>query len=173
MTCSTNACYHGHILPGGSMTNNLPQAPGSVPVVGPNIFNIRSKNDFIGLLYYFIPLTMGLLVLYGALDNNTALFWGGAATSLIQLVFQYTRTQEFARRAIYLVLNLINAGLLVYVAGWTPQHLENLMPLLSLLLGGSAAGIASQNVNTSGDGTVVRVVEGSVVDEPPNAPGSY
>ncbi|QRI45617.1 membrane protein [Gordonia phage RoyalG] len=167
MTCSTNACYHGQILPGGSMTNNLPQAPGSVPVVGPNIFNIRSKNDFIGLLYYVIPLVMGILVLYGALDNNTALFWGGAATSLIQLVFQYTRTQEFARRAIYTVLNLINAGLLIYVAGWSPQHLENLMPLLALVLGGSAAGIASQNVNTSGDGTVVRVVEGSVVGNDP------
>ncbi|AUV60634.1 holin [Gordonia phage SteveFrench] len=149
------------------MTNNLPQAPGSVPVVGPNIFNIRSKNDFIGLLYYVIPLVMGILVLYGALDNNTALFWGGAATSLIQLVFQYTRTQEFARRAIYTVLNLINAGLLIYVAGWSPQHLENLMPLLALVLGGSAAGIASQNVNTSGDGTVVRVVEGSVVGNDP------
>ncbi|QOP65361.1 membrane protein [Gordonia phage Diabla] len=149
------------------MTNNLPQAPGSVPIVGPNIFNARSKNDFIGLLYYVIPIVMGLLVLYGALDNNTALFWGGAATSLIQLVFQYTRTQEFARRAIYTVLNLINAGLLIYVAGWSPQHLENLMPLLALVLGGSAAGIASQNVNTSGDGTVVRVVEGSVVGEDP------
>ncbi|UTN91190.1 membrane protein [Gordonia phage PokyPuppy] len=155
------------------MTNNLPLATGSVPVLSPNIFNVRSRNDFIGLLYYAIPLVMGLLVLYGALDNNSALFWGGAATSLIQLVFQYTRTQEFARRAVYLVLNLINAGLLIYVAGWGPQHLENLMPLLSILLGGSAAGIASQNVNTSGDGTVVRVVEGSVVDEPPNTTGLY
>ncbi|ATW61128.1 hypothetical protein SEA_NEOEVIE_33 [Gordonia phage Neoevie] len=144
------------------MTNNLPLAPGSVPSAPPNIFNIRSKNDVIALLYFAIPVVLGILVIYGALDNNTALFWGGAATSIIQLIFQFVRTQEFARRAIYTILNLVNAGLLIYVAGWSPEHLENLMPLLALLLGGTAAGIGSQNVNTTGDGTALRVVDGEV-----------
>lgn len=149
------------------MTTAAPQPSGTVEVIPKNVFNVRSLNDVVGLLYYVIPGVLGVLVIYGALDNNSALFWGGAATSIIQLIFQFARTADWGRRAIYTVLNLVNAGLLIYVAGWSPDNLTNLMPLLAILLGGSAGGIASQNVNTSGDGTVNRVVEGSA-DEAPN-----
>lgn len=146
------------------MTTNLPQATGTVEVIPKNVFNVRTLNDVIGLLYYVIPGVLGALVVYGAIDNNSALFWGGAATSVIQLIFQFARTADWGRKAIYTVLNLVNAGLLIYVAGWSPDNLTNIMPLLALLLGGAPAAIASQNVNTSGDGT--RVVEGAVVDGP-------
>lgn len=149
------------------MTTAAPQPSGTVEVIPKNVFNVRSLNDVVGLLYYVIPGVLGVLVIYGALDNNSALFWGGAATSIIQLIFQFARTADWGRRAIYTVLNLVNAGLLIYVAGWSPDNLTNLMPLLAILLGGSAGGIASQNVNTSGDGTVNRVVKGSA-DEAPN-----
>lgn len=150
------------------MTLNLPQPAGTQEVLPKNIFNVRSVNDLIGLLYYFIPAVLGVLVIYGALDNNSALFWGGAATSVIQLIFQFARTADWGRRAVYTILNLVNAGLLIYVAGWSPDNLTNLMPLFAIILGGSAGGIASQNVNTSGDGTAVqvpKVVVGEVVSK--------
>lgn len=150
------------------MSVNLPQPKGTVEIIPKNLFNVRSLNDVIGLLYYVIPGVLGVLVIYGALDNNSALFWAGAATSIIQLIFQFARTADWGRRAIYTILNLVNAGLLIYVAGWSPDNLTNLMPLLAILLGGSAGGIASQNVNTSGDGTVVQVpkeVAGEIATE--------
>lgn len=146
------------------MTINLPQPSGTVEVIPKNIFNVRSLNDVIGLLYYAIPAVLGALVVYGALDNNSALFWGGAATSVIQLIFQFARTADWGRRVVYTLLNLVNAGLLIYVAGWSPDALNNLAPLLAIILGGTPAAIASQNVNTTGDGT--RVIEGTVVDGP-------
>lgn len=139
------------------MTSPYPDIPnnGDVTILPKNVFNIRSAQDVIAILYYLIPGVLGAFVIYGALDNNSALFWGGAATAIIQLVFQFARTEDYARKAIYTVLNLINAGLLIYVAGWSPDNLTNLAPLLALLLGGTPAAIGSQNVNTTGTRAVV------------------
>lgn len=139
------------------MTSPYPDIPnnGDVTILPKNVFNIRSAQDVVAILYYLIPGVLGAFVIYGALDNNSALFWGGAATAIIQLVFQFARTEDYARKAIYTVLNLINAGLLIYVAGWSPDNLTNLAPLLALLLGGTPAAIGSQNVNTTGTRAVV------------------
>ena len=152
------------------MTTNLPQPSGTVEVIPKNLFNVRSLNDVIGLLYYVIPGVLGALVIYGALDNNSALYWGGAATAIIQLFFQFSRTADWGRKVVYTILNLVNAGLLIYVAGWNTGNLDNLMPLLALLLGGTPAALASQNVNTSGDGAGIRVIDSTVVDGPHDEP---
>ena len=148
------------------MSTNLEQPKGSVEIIPKNVFNVRSANDVIGLLYYIIPGVLGALTVYGALDDKSALFWGGAATAVIQLIFQFARTEEWGRRVIYTVLNLVNAGLLIYVAGWNPDNLTNLMPLLAILLGGAPAAIASQNVNTTGDGAGVRIINSTVAEQP-------
>lgn len=117
----------------------------------PNIFNIRSFNDFVAMLYVAVPLITAALVAYGALSDDNAALWVAVGTGACQLVLQFARTQVFARKAIYTVLNLANMVLIAYVAGWNPDLLTNLMPILTVVLGGVPASVAAQNVNTTGD----------------------
>ncbi|AKJ71717.1 hypothetical protein TIN2_27 [Tsukamurella phage TIN2] len=131
------------------MTTN--QVPGTQTVVPPNVFQIRSKNDLITLLYWIVPLTSAALVSYGVVQDSDATLWAGVVTGALQLVLQFARTQDYARKAIYTVLNLANTVLIAYVAGWNPDALTHVMPILTLILGGAPAALATQNVNNSGD----------------------
>lgn len=137
------------------MTSPSP-VPGAEPLLPPNVFQIRTFNDVVVLLYWVLPLLSTALVGYGVLEDQAALLWGGVVSTVLQLILQFARTQDFVRKAVYTTLNIINIVLVAYVAGWNPDALDSMIPLLNLILGGVPAAIASQNVNTSGDGTVPR-----------------
>lgn len=119
----------------------------------PNLLNIRSFNDLIAMLYALFPVLTGMLMAYGILAEEDAALWAAVGTGACQLILQFARTQEGVRRAIYTALNLVNMVLIAYVAGWNPDNVTNLLPLLNVLLGGAPAIVAVQNVNTSGDET--------------------
>lgn len=116
-----------------------------------NIFNIRSWNDVVAMLYSLIPLATVALVGYGAFKEDQVMLWAGVATSALQLILEFKRTQDFARRVVYTILGIANTVLIAYVAGWNPEYLTVVMPLLAAILGGGPGAVALQNVNTTGD----------------------
>ena len=61
------------------------------------------------------------------------------------------RTQVFARKAIYTVLGAANTVLMAYCAAYNPETLDHLMPVLAVVLGAVPGGVASQNVDTTGE----------------------
>lgn len=117
---------------------------------GVNIFNIKTKEDFIAFMYAVVPAVVVLLAAYGVINDSDASLWAGVALSIIPLFLEVTRTANFARKAIYTVLGAANTVLLAYVASYNPDTLTHLMPLLALILGGVPGGVAAQNVDTSG-----------------------
>ncbi|AKC02955.1 holin [Gordonia phage GordDuk1] len=142
------------------MTTNTPDTRGPV-----NIFNIRSFNDLIAMLYVIIPFAQAALVGYGVADQNQALVIAGFAGALLQLVLTFARTQEFARKAIYTVLLGVNAVLVIYRV-IDPEFLNQWLPLINILLIGAPAAVAVQNVNTSGDEIYSRAGAGSYRYDP-------
>lgn len=130
------------------MTHAAPE-PLEGEVLPPNVFQVRTKNDLAALVYYLIPLAAVILVSYGILDNADAALYGGIVLQFAQLVFQFARTANWLRRAIYLVLTTANLVLTIFVAAYDPATLTNLMPLVAAVLGGAPAALASQNVLTS------------------------
>lgn len=128
------------------MTTNLPDlAP-----KGPNVFNIRTPQDVIAILYVLIPFASAALVGYGVADDQQALVIAGAVGGILQLLMTFARTQEWTRRAIYTVLLGANAVLVIYKV-IDPEFLNQWLPLINILLTGAPAAVAVQNVNTSGD----------------------
>lgn len=117
----------------------------------PNIFNIRSFNDLIAMLYVMLPLATAALAAYGFLSDEHAAVWVAVGTGACQLILQFVRTQAGIRKAIYTVLNLVNLLLITYAAGWDPDTLTTFMPLIAVLLGGAPAAVAAQNVDTTGN----------------------
>ena len=116
-----------------------------------NIFNIKTKEDFIAFLYAVVPAITVMLAAYGVISDNDAALWAGVATSIIPLGLQLARTQVFARKAIYTILGAANTVLMAYCAAYNPETLDHLMPVLAIVLGAVPGGVASQNVNTTGD----------------------
>ncbi|UYL87053.1 membrane protein [Gordonia phage Hollow] len=122
-------------------------------VLPPNLFNARSFNDFIAMLYALLPPLSIILITYGTFTQEHVTLWIGAASTILQLILQFARTQDFARRVIYTLLNLA-VSVLVVLKGLDPDFLSTWMPLLVLVLGAPPAAIAVQNVNTTGDNVV-------------------
>ncbi|ANA86001.1 holin [Gordonia phage Demosthenes] len=130
-----------------------PQGSGTDLVIRPNIFNVRSFNDFIAMLYAILPALTPILLSYGVLSDDEVALWIGLGTNVCQLILQFVRTEYFARRIIYTILNLAVSVLVVY-RGLDPNFLDQWLPLLVLILGAPPAAVAVQNVNTSGDNVV-------------------
>lgn len=127
--------------------------PNAGATAAPNVFNIRSLNDFVAMLYVLLPVATPIILSYGIWNDEHVLLWVGVATQVFQLVLQWVRTQDFARRVIYTALNLVASVLVIY-KGLEPDFLNTWMPLIVLILGAPPAAIAVQNVNTTGDNVV-------------------
>lgn len=130
------------------MANNIeiPEpAHGSV-----NIFNIKTPQDVIAMLYVLIPFASAALVGYGVADNQQSLVIAGAVGAVLQLLMTFARTQEWKRKMIYTIILGANAILVIYRVV-DESFLDQWLPLVNVLLIGSPAAVAVQNVNTSGD----------------------
>ncbi|AKL88203.1 putative holin [Gordonia phage GMA3] len=119
-------------------------------VVGPNLFNIRTWRDVIAMVYVIVPLASASLVGYGVFSDQESAVIVGAVLAVLQVILQFTRTENGVRRAFYTVLLAANA-VLVWYRVVDENFLTTWLPLINALLIGVPASVAVQNVNTSGD----------------------
>ncbi|USH45034.1 membrane protein [Gordonia phage Camerico] len=123
------------------------------PTTGVNLFNIRSWNDFVAMLYVIVPILSISLVGYGVLDSESSAVLVGAILAVLQTILQFARTAEWRRKIFYTVLLATNA-VLVWWKVIDPGFLDQWLPLINVLLVGAPAAVAVQNVNTTGDNVV-------------------
>lgn len=123
------------------------------PASGVNMFNIRSLQDFVAMLYVIIPLASVVLVGYGVLGNDESAVLVAAILSVLQVILQFARTADWRRKLFYTALLAINS-VLVWWKVIDPGLLDQWLPLINVLLVGAPASIAVQNVNTTGDNVI-------------------
>ena len=121
------------------------------------VFNIRSWNDVVAMLYVIVPVAQIILVGYGVLDDEHAALTAGAVLAVLQTLLQFVRTIDWARKIFYTVLLSVNSVLVLYGV-WNEDFLEIWLPLINTVLVGVPAAVAVQNVNTTGDNIIHKVV---------------
>lgn len=115
-----------------------------------NAINIRSWADFRAFLSVALPVVTTFLVTLGVVKQEQAALWIGLGTALLgpAVHFFMARSVSSFRMAFYAVLGA--AQLLLIGYGLIDQASIGLwMPVISLIVGGSAGGVASANTDTT------------------------
>lgn len=114
------------------------------------LFNINSWADARAALQTFLPTLSALAVTYGVLDENQAGMWVALAASVLGPGISAFMTPSTAktRTALYAVLGAGQALLIGYGIVQEAQ-VETWLPVLSMLIGGTAGGVSVANIDTT------------------------
>lgn len=117
-----------------------------------NALNIRTPADLRAFAYTALPVVSAFLVTNGTINDEQASLWGGLATALLGpvIAFVWARNVSTFRVAFYAVLGAVQAVVVGYGLA-TDDDFGLWAPIINLVVGGVAGGVASANT-TNNDG---------------------
>lgn len=113
-----------------------------------NLVNIRTWSDARAFLTTAAPVVMAFLVAQGRLSESDAVLWVALVVAIVGPALSAWNTVEGFRKWLYPVVGAVNAIIIAY--GIADEATIGLwMPIVVLIVGGTGAGVASANINTS------------------------
>lgn len=114
-----------------------------------NAINIRSWSDLRAFAYVALPVLMTFLVGQGYLNDNQAAQWSGLALAVLGPVLAavMAKSVSTARTALYALAAAAQAIIVGYGLV-TDDQIGVWMPIVNLVIGGVAGGVAAANTNT-------------------------
>ena len=113
-----------------------------------NLINIRTWADARAFITTAAPVLMTFLVAQGALSHEQASLWVALVLAVFSSALATWNTAEKFRSWFYPVLGAANAIIIGYGIA-TEEVIGMWMPIVVLIIGGTSAGVANANINTS------------------------
>lgn len=114
------------------------------------LFNIHSWADVRAALYVLLPLISTLLVGYGVVTDDKAQLWAALVTAVLGPVIAAVQARSVSaiRTGLYALLGAGQAIAVGYGLANNAQF-ATWLPLVVVLVGGAAGGVAAANTDTT------------------------
>ena len=115
-----------------------------------SLFDLKTKEDVRNFVYALSPVIAAIAVSYGVVDEQQSVMWVAFVAAIVGpgLAAIFTRNVDTFRTAFYALLAAAQALLIGYGI-LTDEQIGVWLPLVSVVIGGTAGAVSTQHTITS------------------------